>query len=134
MSYIVVYLDTQLKQVKGLWHHAIIINVTCFALFVHRQALAPATITYLFFVVIKALSLLFQTPLIHGFPFFTSWFRRWASWGLEAQSHAAFNMQTVASLMVPAAARRRRRISELGCLSASHCKHHSMLHSFIFCL
>ena len=72
VSYIVVYPDTQLKQVKGLWHHAIIINVTCFALFVHRQALASATVTHLFFVVIKASSLLFQTPPIHGFPFLTS--------------------------------------------------------------
>jgi len=72
VSYIVIYLDTQLKQVQGLWHHAIIIKVTCFALLVHRQALAPATITNLFFVVMKALSLLFQTPPIHGFPFFTS--------------------------------------------------------------
>jgi len=35
---------------------------TCFAHFVHRQALAPATITQLFFVVMKASSLLFQTP------------------------------------------------------------------------
>ena len=72
VSYIVIYLDTQLKQVKELWHHAIIINVTCFALFVRRQALAPATITHLFFVVMKASSLLFQTLQIHGFSFFTS--------------------------------------------------------------
>ena len=52
------YPDAELKQVKGLWHHAIIINVTCFVHFVHRQALAPATITHLFFVVTKASSLL----------------------------------------------------------------------------
>ena len=45
MSYIAVYLDAQLKQFNGLRHHAIIINVTCFAHFVYRQTLAPATIT-----------------------------------------------------------------------------------------
>ena len=62
--------DAQLKQVNVLRHHAIIINVTCFAHFVHRQALAPANITHLFFVVMKAWSSSFQTLPILEFPLF----------------------------------------------------------------
>jgi hypothetical protein len=50
-----------------LWHHAIIINATYFAHLVHRQTLAPANIIHLFFVVMKARSLSFQKPPIHGF-------------------------------------------------------------------
>ena len=61
-----------------------------------------------------------------------NWFWRWASCGLEAHSRAASTMRAVASARVFAAARRRRCISESGCFSASPCKHHSMLHSFIF--
>jgi hypothetical protein len=49
-----------------LWY-AIIINATFFGHLVHRQALAPANIIRLFFVVMKARSLSFQKPPIHGF-------------------------------------------------------------------
>jgi len=52
---------------EGLWHHAVIINATYFAYLVHRLSLASATITHLFFVVMKASSLPLQTSLIHGF-------------------------------------------------------------------
>ena len=52
---------------EGLWHHAIIINATYSAHLVHRQSLASATITHLFFVVMKASSLFLQIPRIQGF-------------------------------------------------------------------
>jgi hypothetical protein len=76
------------EAVEGLWRHAIIINATYFAHLVHWQSLAPATVTHLFIVVMKASSLSLQTPPIHGFPFFTSYhFRRpqWELSGLPAE-------------------------------------------------
>jgi len=46
-----------------LWHHV----MPYFAHLVHRQSLAPATITRLFFLVMKALSLSLQTSPNHEF-------------------------------------------------------------------
>jgi hypothetical protein len=61
-----------------------------------------------------------------------SWFWRWASCGLEAQSRAASTMRAVASARVFAAARSRRCISESGCFSASPCTRGTVPNQFIW--
>ena len=46
----------QAEAGEGLWHHAIILNVTVLLHSVHRQSVAPTTVSHLhvFFVVINA--------------------------------------------------------------------------------